>query len=82
MRHFRARVSPLCGPDLEFPSVEAVGRFPGQEAVVLSKPDAFFPHTDSVGIAARFTFVGDAELVAKWAGTERVALIVDVRRAW
>ena len=82
MKHFRACVPPLCRPDLEFPSVETVGRFPGQEAVVLRKPDALLPHADSVAIATRFTFVGDAEFVAQRARAERVALVVDIRRAW
>ena len=82
MRHFRARVSPLCGPDLEFPSVEAVGRFPGQEAVVLREPDALLPHADPVATATRFALVGDTEFVAQRARAERVALVVDVGRAW
>ena len=48
----------------------------------MRKPDALLPHADSVAIATRFAFVGDAELVAERAGAERVALVVDIRRAW
>ena len=67
---------------MEFPRVEAVGRFSGQEAVVLREPDALFPYADAVAIATRLTFVGNAEFVAQRAGAERVALVVDIRRAW
>ena len=48
----------------------------------MRKPDALLPHADSVAIATRFTFVGDAELVAERARAERVALVVDIGRAW
>ena len=75
-------MSPLCRSDLKLPRVEAVGRFPGQEAVVLREPDALLPHADSVAIATRFALVGDTEFVAQRARAERVALVVDVGRAW
>jgi hypothetical protein len=66
---------------LDFPRVEAVGRFSGQEAVVLCKPNAFFPYADAVAVATWLAFVGDAEFVAQRARFERVALVVDARRA-